>query len=97
MITFIRIVLIYFIIGCAIGLCLNWTINVLFADKAKWLNRKPKEEATNAMILVCVILWPLCLGVGIYMIIKDKFTKDKSIIDDKITDMILDDDYYEES
>jgi hypothetical protein len=91
MIIFIRIVLVYFIIGCAFGLCLNWTINVLFADKAKWLNRKPKEEATKAMILCCVFLWPLCLGVGIYKIIKNK-----SKMDDDITNLILDDDFYDE-
>ena len=91
MIIFIRIVLIYFIIGCALGLFLNWEINVLFADRAKWLNRIPKEEGTKKMILCCVILWPLCIGVGIYMVIKDR-----SKIDDKITNMILDDDFYED-
>jgi len=91
MIIFIRIVLIYFIISCAIGLYLYWVINVLLADKAKWLNRIPKEEGTKTLTLVCVFLWPLCIGAGIYMLIKDKYK-----IDDTITDMILDDDFYED-
>lgn len=91
MIIFIRIVLIYFIIGVAFGLLMNWEINVLFADKAKWLNRMPKEEGVKKIILYLVFLWPLCLGAGIYV-----FIKDKSKFDDTITDMILDDDFYEE-
>ena len=91
MIIFIRIVLIYFIIGCLLGLLLNWEINVVFADRAKWLNRIPKDEGTKKMILYCVLLWPLCLGMGIYMIMKDRST-----IDDRITNVILDDDFFEE-
>lgn len=91
MIIFIRIVLIYFIIGCAIGLLLNWEINVLFSDRSKWLNRKPKEEGMKNMISCCVFLWPLVVGMGTYMVIKDR-----SKIDDKITDMILNDELYED-
>lgn len=91
MIIFIRIVLIYFIIGCVIGLFLNWAINSIFADKAKWLNRKPKEKGMKNMIIYCVFLWPLVVGAGIYIAIKDE-----SKIDDKITDIILDDDFYDE-
>ena len=91
MIIFIRIVLIYFIIGCLLGLLLNWEINVVFSDRAKWLNRIPKDEGTKKMILYCVFLWPLCLGMAIYIIIKDRPTTDE-----KITNLILDDDFFEE-
>ena len=92
MIIFIRIVLIYFIIGCVFGLLVNWLITTIYAETANWLNRKIKDEVYKKILLVMVFLWPICLVAAVHSVIKEK----QKTCSDKIIEMILNDDFYEE-
>lgn len=89
---FIRIILIYLIIGVLLALDLEFIYHPIMDEKAKLLNRKPKNNSRNMLLLVVCVLWLPCMIYGIY----DKY-KFKTTLDDTMTDTILDDDFYEGS
>lgn len=90
--TFIRIILIYLIIGALLALITEKIYYPIMDEKAKWLNRTPKNDKRNALLVVTCVMWLPCLIYGIY----DK-CKYKKSFDDTMTDSILDDEYYEDS
>lgn len=89
---FIRIVLIYLIIGVLLALYTESIYHPVLDDKAKFINRKPKNDARNAILVVICVLWLPCLIYGLY----DKF-KFKKTLNDSMMDTILDDEFYEDS
>ncbi len=89
---FIRIMLIYLIIGVLLALYMERIYHPLMDDKAKFLNRKPKNDSRNVILFVVCVLWLPCIIYGIYDLCKFKTT-----LDDTMSDTILDDEFYEDS
>lgn len=92
MMIFIRIVLIYLIIGALLALLIEKIYHPIMDEKAKWLNRTPKNDERNAILVVICVLWFPSIIYGLY----NKY-KYKESLDDTMIDTILDDEFYEDS